>query len=263
MAQIAAHQPDVGFLEAHSENYFCIGGAPFEQLMAARALFPVSLHGVGLSLGSANGVDDAHVQKLKTLVDIVDPVLVSEHMTWSRAGRIAVPDLLPLPRTQEAVDALCRNIDHVQNTLGRAILVENPSSYMSFNGEEMSETDMMATLAQRTGAKILLDINNVYVSARNLGFDALAYLRALPLGSIGEMHLAGHQRAEETDLLIDAHNGPVAQDVWDLYAAALGRFGDTPTLVEWDRDIPPLATLVEQAHKANTYRARSLHANVA
>ncbi|MBI1215620.1 MAG: DUF692 family protein [Alphaproteobacteria bacterium] len=256
-AQIIAGKPEAGFLEAHSENYFCIGGVPFEQLMACREDYPVSLHGVGLSLGAAEGVDDAHLQKLKALADIVQPVLMSEHVSWSRAAGVAVPDLLPLPMTQEALAAICRNIEHVQETLGRAILVENPSSYMEFEGMEMNEPEMIARIIERTGCGLLLDVNNIYVSAHNLGFDAKAYLDAIPQGIVGEIHLAGYHVNEVAgdDVFIDAHNNPVYDPVWDLYEAALARFGDIPTLIEWDSDLPVLSRLLEEAQKADEYRA--------
>jgi len=257
MADILAQKPDVGFLEAHSENYFRIGGVPFDNLMRCREDYAVSLHGVGLSLGSADGVKEAHVQKLKTLVDLVDPVMVSEHISWSGHGTQAVPDLLPLPLTAEALEITCRNISHVQETLGRQILVENPSCYVRFPADDgMTEPAFIAETVKRTGCKLLLDVNNVAVSAHNLGYDPLQYIRALPRDIVGEMHLAGYQvnKADGEDVLIDAHNRPVYDGVWDLYAAALAHIGDTPTLLEWDSDLPPLTVLVAEAAKADAYR---------
>lgn len=256
VADILSTLPDVGFLEAHSENYFRIGGVPFENLMRARAHYAISLHGVGLSLGSADGLREDHVQKLKTLVDLVDPVMVSEHISWSGIGDAALPDLLPLPLSAEALDTTCRNITHVQDTLGRMIFVENPSCYISFPDTGMTEPEFIAAIIQRTGCKLLLDINNIEVSAHNLGYDPLAYINALPADIVGEMHLAGYQinTVGGEDVYIDAHNNPVYDNVWRLYDAALARFGNTPTLLEWDADLPALDVLLAEAAKADAHR---------
>lgn len=265
-AEIIASLPSVGFLEAHSENYFRIGGAPFEHLMKCRETYPISLHGVGLSLGSGGGVSEEHLQKLKTLVDIVQPALVSEHVSWSAADGKSVPDLLPLPMTREALGILCTNISRVQDVLQRKILIENPSSYLSFTGAEMAEADFLAEAAQKTGCGILLDVNNIHVSAHNMNFDARAYVDALPAGIVDEIHVAGYQvnTIGTDEFFIDAHNHPVYDDVWSLYAHALSRFGDTPTLVEWDADLPPLAVLVAEARKADNLRMKdATHAKVA
>ncbi|MDF3024417.1 MAG: hypothetical protein K0R10_1778 [Alphaproteobacteria bacterium] len=265
-AEIIASPPPVGFLEAHSENYFRIGGAPFEHLMKCRENYPISLHGVGLSLGSAGGVSEEHLQKLKTLVDIVQPALVSEHVSWSAADGKSVPDLLPLPMTREALGILCANISRVQDVLQRKIFVENPSSYLSFTGAEMAEAAFLGDAAQKTGCGILLDVNNIHVSAHNMNFDARAYVDALPVGMVGEIHVAGYQvnTIGTDEFFIDAHNHPVYDDVWSLYAHALSRFGDTPTLVEWDADLPPLAVLVAEARKADNLRMKDpTHAKVA
>jgi uncharacterized protein (UPF0276 family) len=197
------------------------------------------------------------VQKLKTLVDLVEPVMVSEHIAWSGHGALAVPDLLPLPRTAEALEATCRNIDRVQDALGRQILVENPSCYISFPADDgMTEPDFIIALVRRTGCRLLLDVNNIAVSAHNLGYDPLQYIRALPRDIVGEMHLAGYQvnKVADAEVRIDAHNHPVYDEVWALYDAALAHFGDTPTLVEWDSDLPPLATLLAEAAKADACR---------
>ncbi|MCC7036997.1 MAG: DUF692 domain-containing protein [Alphaproteobacteria bacterium] len=257
-AAVIDTRPPVGFLEGHSENYFRIGGAPFEQLMECREAYPVSLHGVGLSLGSAGGVSPDHLQKLKTLVDIVQPDLVSEHVSWSAADGKALPDLLPLPMTREALETICANISHVQDVLQRKILVENPSSYLRFAGQEMAEPAFLAAVAKTTGCGILLDVNNIAVSAHNMDFDAAAYIDALPPGIVGEIHLAGYQvnTIGGDSIFIDAHNHAVYDGVWDLYARALARFGDVPTLVEWDADLPPLPVLVAEAAKADAVRAR-------
>lgn len=255
--QLLRERPACGFLEAHAENYFRIGGIPFEQLMKARETWPVSLHGVGLSLGSAEGVDPAHLDKLAALAARVEPVLVSEHISWSASDGRSVPDLLPLPMTGEALETLCRNIDAVQHRLKRPILVENPSSYLAFADGEMTEPQFIAEVARRTGCGILLDVNNIHVSAHNIGFDAVAYLEALPPGIVGEIHLAGYQvnAANGAEIFIDAHNHAVHEPVWSLYRAALRRFGDTPTLVEWDADLPDLQELLAEAAKADAIRA--------
>ena len=214
-------------------------------------------------MGSAGGVDQDHLQKLKTLVDIIEPALVSEHVSWSTADGKAVPDLLPLPFTQEALDTICTNIDLVQNTLGRSILVENPSSYLNWESM-MQEPEFLAEIIKRTGCGLLLDVNNIEVSAYNLTFDPFAYIEALPRGIIGEIHLAGYQ--DNGEIYVDAHNHPVHDRVWQLYEAALARFGDMPTLMEWDNDLPALNVLVSEAAKADARRKiykRSRHASAA
>lgn len=244
-------RPDVGFLEAHAENYFRTGGIPFEQLMQCRTHYPLSLHGVGLSLGSADGISAEHLQKLKSLVKTVDPLFVSEHVSWSGVDGKFTPDLLPLPMTEEALAVICENIGIVQNELARKILVENPSTYLALDGD-MSEPEFIKQIIQRTGCGLLLDVNNIYVSTHNLGTDPLAYLAALPSGIVGEIHLAGYQ--DNDGVYVDAHNHPVYDAVWDLYRAALQKFGDAPTLVEWDNDLPPLQTLVAEAKKADKLR---------
>lgn len=250
---VLARKPGAGFLEAHAENYFRIGGVPFNQLMKCQEIYPISLHGVGLSLGSAEGISREHLQKFKTLVDIVKPRLVSEHMSWSGTGGTHVPDLLPLPLTEEALDIICGNIDRMQNELGREILMENPSSYITPAGD-MSEPQFMSEMTQRTGCGLLLDVNNIYVSAHHQGFNAEDYLAGLPAKAVGEIHLAGYQ--DNNGVLIDAHNNPVQEPVWKLYEAALGYFGDVPSLIEWDNDLPSLVTLLAEAKKADALRAR-------
>lgn len=255
--EIIATKPAAGFLEGHSENYFRIGGVPFEQLMKCRESWPISLHGVGLSLGSADGISDTHLQKLKTLVHIVEPALVSEHVSWSTSDGKTVPDLLPLPMTREALATIAANISKTQDTLKRAILVENPSSYLSFAGQEMAEPAFLAELAKTTGCGLLLDVNNIHVSAHNMGFDAKAYIEAIPKGIIGEIHLAGYQvnKVDGNEIFIDAHNHAVYDGVWELYRLALARFGDIPTVIEWDAELPALSRLMEEAKKADALRA--------
>jgi uncharacterized protein len=254
--QILAEKPDVGFVEAHSENYFRLGGIPFEQLMKAREVYPLSLHGVGLSLGSAEGVSDDHLAKLAALVKEAEPVLVSEHISWSTADGKSVPDLLPLPMTKDALDALCKNIAKVQDALKRQILVENPSSYLAFADRDMTEPQFIAEVVKRTGCGLLLDVNNIHVSAHNLGFDPREYLAGIPAAAVQEIHLAGYHinEAAGREIFVDAHNHAVYDGVWTLYAAALEKLGDVPTLVEWDSDLPPLNVLVAEAKKADKIR---------
>jgi len=260
---VLAQKPAVGFLEAHSENFFRIGGVPFQYLMKCREHYPVSLHGVGLSLGSADGVKNAHLDKLKTLVALVAPALISEHISWSGIDGTAAPDLLPLPMTHEALNTVTANIQKVQDSLQRRILVENPSSYLSFKNSEMTEPAFLAEVARRTGCGLLLDINNIHVSAHNLGFNAVEYLRQIPREAVGEIHLAGYQinHVGEHDVFIDAHNNTVYEPVWNLYASALHMFGDCPTLIEWDSDIPVLEVLVAEAHKADAIRTYAVRKN--
>lgn len=258
-------KPTVGFLEAHSENYFRQGSIPFEALIKCRALYPISLHGVGLSLGSADGVLAEHLKKLKNLIDAVNPVLVSEHISWNSLEGIAVPDLLPLPLTQEAFDVTAANISRVQDFLGRAILIENPSVTLAFSDAAYAEPAFLAALCEKTGCGLLLDVNNIYVSARNIGFAPETYIDELPQGIVREIHLAGYQANSVNghDMLVDAHNNPVYDAVWDLYARALARLGDAPTLIEWDNDLPALSVLVDEARKADTIRKKILHAHAA
>lgn len=263
MAAVEMRKPKAGFLEVHSENYFNIGSLPFRGLAALRAHYPVSLHGVGLSLGSAEGLDGGHLEKIRCLVDAIEPVFVSEHIAWNRSGGISLPDLLPLPCTREAADIMVRHIEQVQETLRRQIMIENPSSYMALPGGEMTEPEFITAIVRKAGCKLLLDINNIYVSSCNTGFDAVKYIAALPCDIVGEMHLAGFQ--DNDGMLVDAHNHPVHAPVWDLYRAALVRFGDTPTLVEWDNDLPALDILLAEAAKADACRdaVRRSHGKVA
>jgi uncharacterized protein (UPF0276 family) len=242
-------RPAVAWFEVHTENYMGGGAAP-QYLDAIRREYPVSLHGVGLSLGSADGLDAAHLARVRAVVERVQPGLVSEHLSWSIADGTYLADLLPLPMTEEALAAVCRNVDAMQMALGRHILVENPSTYLRFAHSTIPEWEFLSQVAQRTGCGILCDVNNIYVSACNHGWDPLTYLDALPRGAIGEVHLAGHSARRLGDgrtLRIDDHGSRVTRDVWALYEAALRRFGPVPTLIEWDTDVPPLETLMEEA----------------
>ncbi len=246
-------RPDVAWLEVHPENY--MGGGPaVAALEAARALYPVSLHGVGLSLGSAEGIDDDHLRRLAALAERIAPGLVSEHLSWSVAGGTYLADLLPLPLTEEALDVVARNVHRMQDALGRRVLIENPSTYLEFAHSTVPEPEFLAALADRTGCGILCDVNNIHVSAMNHGWDADAYLAALPAAAVGEIHLAGHavREIDGTTLLIDDHGARVAPAVWALYVRALARYGRVPTLIEWDTDIPPLDVLCDEAAAAQT-----------
>jgi len=255
-------RPDVAWLEAHTENY--MGGGPcIRTLEAIRRDYPLSLHGVGLSLGSAEGLDAAHLERIREVVHRIEPGLVSEHLSWSVVGATYIADLLPLPMTDEALDLVCRHVDQTHAFLQRRILVENPSSYLRYRHSTIAEWDFLAAVARRTGCGILCDVNNIYVSACNHGWDASTYLAALPSHAIGEIHLAGHtlkQLDGGQTLRIDDHGSRVAPEVWALYAQALARFGPVPTLVEWDTNVPTLEVLLAEAAKAAALLAETDHA---
>lgn len=240
--------PALDFLEVHSENFFHAGGAALATLEAVRARYPLSLHGVGLSLGSADALRSAHLEKLAALVERFQPVLVSEHLSWSGIDGICMPDLLPMPASRAVLDLMCERVDAVQTRLRRTILVENISAYLCFRDAELSDLQLLAELSRRTGCGVLLDVNNLYVNAINHGFDALAELQRLPPACVGEMHLAGH--CETPQGLIDTHGTPVCDEVWQLYHAAIAHCGPVPTLIERDTDIPPLADLLAEASRA-------------
>jgi len=240
--------PLAGWLEVHSENYFGDGGYDLHVLEQMRLRYPVSLHGVALSIGSADGMRNAHLAKLKRLVDRVEPALVSEHLCWAAIGPRHFNDLLPLPYTREALDQVVSHVSEVQDTLRRRILIENVSSYLQFRASEMSEFAFLAELAKRSGCGVLFDVNNVYVNSVNFGFDPQQALLEIAVESVAEIHLAGHSVAG--DLLIDDHGSCVAPPVWDLYEATCRRFGAVPTLIEWDTSIPSLDVLLDEAGRA-------------
>ena len=240
--------PDVGWLEVHSENFYCAGGEALHVLEAVRDRYPLSLHGVGMSLGSGE-LAARHLDKLAALVSRIEPAAVSEHLCWSSVDGRHYNDLLPLPYTEEALTVVCARIGEVQDRLRRPILVENVSSYVDFAGSTIPEWEFVAAVARRSGCGVLLDVNNVYVSARNHGFDPLVYLNAIPPAAVGEIHLAGYGECE--DFLVDTHGRAVQAPVWALYEAALARLGPRPTLIEWDTDIPPLAVLLGEAAQAD------------
>lgn len=258
-AQAPQGAPAAPWVEVHSENFLCDGGPRLAMLAAVRARTPVSCHGVGLSLGSAEGLDPAHLKRLRHLFEWVRPGLVSEHLSWSVNGGVYLNDLLPLPYTEECLNVLARNIAHAQDSLGRQILVENPSRYLNFRDSPLTEAAFLARLVERTGCGLLLDINNVYVSTQNTGGDAHDFLKNIPADAVGEIHLAGHTvtGAGESRLLIDTHSTRVCDDVWDLYRAAIAAIGARPTLIEWDRDLPELAVLLDEAARAGRIMAEA------
>jgi uncharacterized protein (UPF0276 family) len=245
-------RPRIGFFEVHAENYMGDGGPPHRYLEAIRAQYPLSVHGVGLSLGSSRPIDRAHLARLARLIDRYQPESFSEHLAWSSHGSCYLNDLLPLPYTQETLLRLCSHIDEVQEALGRRMLLENPATYVHFEQSTLSETDFLAAIVERTGCALLLDVNNVFVSATNHGGDALAYLDAFPMGAVREIHLAGcsDDGAAGRRLLIDDHGSPVRADVWALYQRVIDRIGPMPTLIEWDNDVPAWPALLAEAMQA-------------
>jgi uncharacterized protein (UPF0276 family) len=250
VARVRAEQPALGWLEVHSENYFVDGGPALAALEAIRRDYPISLHGVGLSLGSADALDAGHLARLKELTRRIEPGAVSEHLCWGRIDGRHLNDLLPLPFTEEALALVCERVDTVQDALGRNLLIENVSAYVRFENDAMSEWDFVGAVARRTGCKLLFDVNNVYVNAVNHGFDANAYLAAIPGDAVAEIHLAGFDASGVC--LIDTHGTRVAPPVWALYRSAVARFGPKPTLIEWDTDIPALEILLDEAARAQT-----------
>ena len=249
---VADTRPDVEWFEAHTENYMG-GGTSLRCLETIRRDYPLSLHGVGLSLGSAEEIDAAHLTCVRRVVERIEPGLVSEHLSWSIVGGTYLADLLPLPMTEEALDVVCRHVEQVQACLKRRLLIENPSTYLRFRHSTIPEWEFLSRVAERTGCGILCDVNNIYVSACNHGWDAATYLAALRPAAIGEIHLAGHAVRKLDDgqtLRIDDHGSRVAPAVWALYAQALARFGPVPTLIEWDTELPPLEMLLDEAVRA-------------
>lgn len=250
-ALVLQNRPPVGWLEVHSENYMG-GGAPIRYLDQIREHYPISLHGVGLSLGTDGLLDRAHLTRLKTLIDRIEPGLVSEHLSWSVADGIYLDDLLPLPYTEETMQLVCQHINQTQDFLRRRILIENPSSYLRFKDSVIPEWEFLAEIARRTGCGILLDVNNVFVSASNFRFDPMTYISAIPVDTVAEIHLAGHtvNQIGETTIRIDDHGSRVCDAVWELYRSTVKRVGALPVLIEWDTQVPALEVLVSEAKKA-------------
>lgn len=249
-------RPAVDWIEVHTENLFNERGRDAQVLERLRSDYPVSLHGVGLGLGSAHGFSGRHLQRVRELVDRYQPFLVSEHLCWGAVEGRHLNDLLPMPLTQEALELFCHRVDQVQGVLGRPILVENVSTYLRFRSDAMSETEFLAELARRTGCAILLDVNNLYVNQCNHGENAHTALHALAGACVGEIHLAGH--LVTADAVVDHHGSPVDDKVWGLYASAVRSFGPVPTLIEWDTDIPPLDVLLDEAERARRIGDRVL-----
>ena len=243
--------PESGlWFEVHAENYMVAGGPRLAMLAELAERYPLSLHGVGLSLAGPELPDPQHLAALASLAERFRPFLVSEHLAWSRIDGRCFPDLLPFPRTTAALQQTARNIDATQTALGRTILIENPSHYLALDGHELDEIDFLIELVRRTGCGLLLDVNNVAVSAHNLGFDAAAWLDRFPALLVGEIHLAGNSPDPSLDLLIDSHGAPVAEDVWALFERFIARNGARPTLIERDADLPPFDELLRERARA-------------
>ena len=253
LCAILTDPPQDGFFEVHAENYMGAGGPPHRMLTALREHHALSLHGVCLSIGGPGALDQRHLARFRDLVLRYQPALVSEHLAWSSHGGTFFNDLLPLPYTHATLERVCEHIDQVQQAIGRPLLLENPATYVAFASSTMSEAEFIAAVARRTGCDLLLDVNNVFVSATNHGYSAADYLDAFPLERVGEIHLAGHSEQRDDEgalLLIDSHDRAVAPPVWDLYRTVIERIGPTPTLIEWDSALPDWPTLRAQAEAA-------------
>ncbi len=247
------HQGPVTWLEVHAENYMGDGGRPLAQLRALAERFPISVHGVGLSIGGEGPLDCDHLARLRRLCDWLNPASFSEHLAWSSHDVGYLNDLLPLPYTKATLTRVADHIDQVQNALGRRMLLENPSTYLTFAESDMTEVAFLDEIARRTGCGLLLDVNNVFVSATNQGYAPDAYIDAFPVSHVGEIHLGGHDEDEDDHghpLLIDSHGAPVVDPVWSLYEHTIARTGPRPTLIEWDTDVPPLSELIDEAARA-------------
>ncbi len=259
-AAIMAEKPDIGFFEIHAENYMGQGGPPHRYLAAIADRYPLSLHGIGLSIGGSRPLDTDHLGRLRRLIDRYRPASFSEHLAWSSHDCGFLNDLLPLPYTEETLKRVVSHVRQTQETLGRRMLLENPATYLLFEESTIGETDFLEIIAAETGCGLLLDVNNVMVSAINHGFDPFAYVDRFPLERVGEIHLAGYDEAvdEAGDrLAIDAHACPVRRDVFQLYEHVLARGGPRPTLIEWDNDVPDFATLHGEARRAETALRRA------
>ncbi|MEA0970204.1 DUF692 domain-containing protein [Candidatus Megaera venefica] len=250
----------IGWVEVHSENFYSLGGPDFEYLYKIRERYPVSLHGIGMSLGSVNGIDDGHIALVKGLIDIIDPFLISDHLSWNTVSNKFLPDLLPTPFNKESLDIFADNISFVQDKLQRKILLENPSTYFEYINSTYSEPEFLNTLMQKTGAGILLDVNNVYISGLNNGWSPRDYIDAINPPFVGEMHVSGHSQKKILDnesLYIDSHDNLVCDEVWQLFEFALKKFGILPTMVEWDINIPALEVLLDEAAKIDYYMTQA------
>lgn len=254
--EVTRNPPSIGWFEVHSENFFHESSNALDKLLEIRKKYPISLHGIGLSLGSADGILDDHLKRLSNLIDKVDPFLISEHLSWGYVDGKYIPDLLPVPYNLESMEIFYRNISKTQDYLKKQILIENPSSYLEYASSTEEEANFLATLAKRAGCKILLDINNIYVSCKNHNWNAKNYIDVIPKDLVEEIHLAGHSKKELSNgdiVRIDTHNNYVCEEVWELYSYASRKFGPIYTLLEWDSDIPNLEVLVNEANKALAY----------
>ncbi len=260
LAEDGGDRPDIGWFEIHAENYMGEGGPPHHYLARIRESYPISLHGVGLSIGAEGPLDRAHLARMRRVAERYEPGLFSEHLAWSTHEGAYLADLLPLPYTEATLARVAEHIDQVQEAMGRRMLLENPSRYLEFSTATMGELEFLGEVVRRTGCGLLLDVNNVFVSAANTGFSPEGYLDAFPLQHVGEIHLAGHATdadADGTPLLIDAHDRPVADPVWALYARVLARTGPVPTLIEWDSDLPSWDRLFAEARAADRLLAET------
>jgi uncharacterized protein (UPF0276 family) len=264
IAEVLATRPSIGWLEVHPENFLANPHAT-ELLVDLSTSYPLSLHTVGVSIGSADGLDHSHLQRLRGLVDRLGPALVSGHLAWSTYNGVYLNDLLPLPYSDETLALVSSQLTQVQDTLGCPFLVENPSSYVAFSHSTMSELEFLQALVARTGCRLLCDISNIFVSGHNLGYDPFTFLDGLPAGAVAELHLGGFTLEEDEatpggTVLIDTHADGIAEPVWDLYARGVERFGGAPTLIEWDNALPTLARLIDEADRANGVRRRTVEA---
>jgi uncharacterized protein len=262
LAEVVATLPAVGWLEVHPENFLANPHA-MELLTEVARRYPISVHTVGISIGSADGLDRAHLRRLRALIDALDPMLVSGHLAWSSYQNAYLNDLLPLPYDEAALRTVVEHLQQVQDGLGRAYVIENPSTYVAFRTSTMTELEFLNALIDRAGCQLLCDVSNVYLSGHNMGYDPYAFIDGLPGDAIVELHLGGFTPEEDeanpgSTLLVDTHATGIANPVWDLYAHTISRFGAKPTLIEWDNDIPPLARLIDEAHHADTLRKRAL-----
>jgi uncharacterized protein (UPF0276 family) len=262
LAEVAATRPSAAWFEVHPENFLANPHA-LELLQDIAQDYPISVHTVGVSIGSAGGIDRTHLRRVRALIDSVDPFLVSGHLAWTTHAGEYLNDLLPLPYDEETLRVVAEHIDEVQQGLGRSYLVENPSSYVGFNNSTMTEVEFLSELVDRSGCRLLCDVSNIHLSAHNMGFDAYAYIEALPAHAIGEMHLGGFAVEDDegnpgSTLLVDTHSTAIAEPAWKLYAHAVRRFDSKPTLVEWDNELPTLATIVQEAVMADSMTANAL-----
>lgn len=252
--EILEHRPSIGWFEIHAENYMEAGGPPHHYLRAIREDYPLSVHGVGLSIGGAERLDEVHLGRLKAVCDRYQPGLVSEHLAWSTHAGIYLNDLLPVPYNRDTLRHVVEHIDHLQSTLRRRILLENPSTYVAFQSSDMGEIEFLSEIVSRTGCGLLLDVNNIFVASTNHGRDPEAFIDSFPVAHVGEIHLGGHSVDADdagSTLLIDSHGCEVTDRVWELYKRAVERTGPVPTLIEWDNDVPAWSTLIAEARRAD------------